>query len=235
MPFSSYATLQDVYDLGFTARAFVVVPRPVDPRAGDGLDYTTGIFRFAGHGYTADDLVEFLLIGAGSIPGGASAGVPYAPAPIDFFRFRLTIGGTPLTLTSNGSGWSLQINPERRLQRHLNDAAARINNALTAYATPLTVDPATGRYPARVVGINARMAARSAIPTLQFENAAFRQAADVVRSMEAADEATLAEWTMGKPINPAASDQTSVADDAMRASNRYNAPRPRVPWIRGSL
>jgi hypothetical protein len=239
MTFSAYATPQDVYDLGFGAAAFVVVPRPWKPedRKGDAIDIATGTIRMAGHGYSADDLVEFVLVGAGSVPGGVAAGAVYSPAPVDFFRFRLRDSGGNLIASFHapGNGWSLQINPERRLQRHLADAAARINNALTAYATPLTVDPTTNKYPVRVVGINARMAARSAVASMTFENAAYRVARDVVMGMEAADEATLAEWVMGKPINPAASDQTSVADDAMRATNRYSAPRPRVPWIRGSL
>jgi len=58
----SYATLQDVYDLGFTARAFVIVPRAWNTdngRSGDTIDTTgdTGVIRMAGHGYAPTDLV----------------------------------------------------------------------------------------------------------------------------------------------------------------------------------
>jgi hypothetical protein len=234
----SYATLQDVYDLGFTARAFVVVPRPWQPekRMGDAIDITTGTIRMAGHGYSASDLVEFVLYGAGSVPAGASDGVLYSPVPVDFFRFRLALNGTTLTYTAPGSGWALQIDPERRLQRHLDDAATRIDRALIAQSPPLKPDPITGKYPAEVVGINARIAARSAIPSLQFENPAHRSAADRVLAQEAADERMLADWMAGKPLLPEALDQDGVANDAMRATNRDTATRrPCINWQRGTL
>lgn len=234
----AYAALQDVYDLGFTARAFVVVPRPLDPRAGDSLDFASGTFRLGGHGFTATDLVWFVLVGAGSVPGSASTAVAYSPLPIDFFRFRLaaSANGSALTYTSAGAGWALQIDPERRLQRHAEDATGRINECLTAYQTPLVVDPTTGRYPTQVVGICARMTARSAIPSLQFENAAFRAAADRVIAMERADDLTLADWKMGKPINPEATDQTTVPDDTAVATNGIlRGTIADMPWMTGYL
>ena len=39
-----YASTRDVFDLGLTTRAFVVVPRPLDARADDSLDFTTKTF-----------------------------------------------------------------------------------------------------------------------------------------------------------------------------------------------
>ncbi len=221
-----YAALQDVYDLGFTARAFVIVPRPWNSdngRSGDTLTTSTGVIRMAGHGYSTSDLLEFVLVaGGGSLPGGATPGVLVSPLPIDFFRFKLSLtpGGTPITLTSAGSGWGLQIDPERRLQRHIDDAAARIDRALIAQSPPIKIDPLTGKYPAEIVGPNARMAARTAIATLEFENAAFRQAADRVEAMRLADEKMLEEWSMGKPLLPQAVDQDTIANDAPRARGR---------------
>ncbi len=221
-----YATLQDVYDLGFTARAFVIVPRAWNSdngRSGDTLTTSTGVIRMAGHGYATSDLVEFVLVASGgSLPGGATAGVLLSPLPIDFFRFKLSLtsGGSPITLTSAGGGWGLQIDPERRLQRHIDDAAARIDRALVAQSPPIKVNPITGKYPAEIVGPNARMAARTAIATLEFENAAFRAAADRVIAMEAADDKALEEWSMGKPLLPQAVDQDLIANDAPRARGR---------------
>ncbi len=221
-----YAVLQDVFDLGFTARAFVVVPRPWNSdngRSGDSIVTASGVIRMAGHGYAASDLVEFVLVASGgSLPDGATAGALLSPSPVDFFRFTLSLtpGGNPITYSSSGAGWGLQIDPERRLQRHIDDAAARIDRALIAQAPPIKVDPITGKYPAEIVGPNARMAARSAIPTLQFENAAFRQAADRIVAMESADEKMLEEWSAGKPLLPQAVDQDTIPNDAPRARGR---------------
>lgn len=214
-----YAVLRDVYDLGFTARAFVVVPRAFNSdngRSGDALDVATGTIRMAGHGFAPTDLVEFVLVASlgGALPVGAPPGM-LSPLPVDFFRFRLaaTPNGSPITLSQPGIGWGLQIDPERRLQRHIDDAASRIDECLTAHQPPLQVDQISGRYPAEIVGINARMAARSAIPTMQFENAAGRTAADVVRDMKKDDDIALAAWKSGKPIQPRPTDMTPKVPD----------------------
>jgi hypothetical protein len=213
-----YATLDDVYTLGFTARSFVIVPRAWNAsygRDGDAINISTGVIRMAGHGYSAADLVDvFLVASGGALPGGLPSGL-LSPLPIDFFRFQLATssGGSPLTFSSPGSGWGIQINPERRLQKHIDDAAARIDECLTAHQPPLQVDPISGKYPTEIVGLNARMAARSAIPTMQFENAAQRVAADVVRGMEKRDNETLDIWRSGKPIQPRPLDMTPKIPD----------------------
>jgi hypothetical protein len=230
----SYAILQDVYDLGFTARAFVLVPRAWNTdngRSGDTIDTTggTGVIRMAGHGYTTDDLVEFVLVTASAVPGtggvlptGAPSGVLLSPRPVDFFRFALyTSIGALVTYTTSGAGWGLQLDPERRLQRHLDDAATRIDRALVAQRPPIKVDSVTGKYPPEIVGPNARIAARSAAPTMTFEVDTYRQAMDRVEAMRAADEKMLEEWSMGKPLWPNATDQDTVADYSPRTNGHH--------------
>jgi hypothetical protein len=226
----SYATPQDVYDLGFSARAFVVVLRPwnVDNgRSGDTIDIAHGVIRMAGHGYATSDLVEFVLIASGgALPGGAPPGVFLYPLPIDPVRFALSLtnGGAALTYSSAGSGWGLQIDPTRRLQRHLDDAAARIDEKLTANMPPINRDAKTGLYPQVLVGLNARMAARSAIPSMLFDVATFRAAVDRVFAMQEADDLMLATWLEGKPINVRPTDQTTgINENAARSGSR----RPR--------
>ncbi len=234
-----YAILQDVYDLGLTAQAFVVRPRSLDVRAGDALDFATGTFRLLAHGLTATDLVHLVLLGAGTVPAGATANTPYSPLPLDFYRFRLAAApdGSALTYSTAGTGaWAIQLDPERRLQRHIDDAAARIDECLTAQRPPLLVDPTTGKYPTQIIGLNARMAARSSYPTLQFENAAFRTATDRIFAMEKADDLTLADWKAGKPLNPTVTDQNMVPDDAARATNGIVAGRIcDMSWVTGYL
>ncbi len=70
------------------------------------------------------------------------------------------------------------------------------------------MDPVTGSYPHVVIGIVARMAARSAVTSLQIENAAYRVATDRLFAMQAADDQMLTDWKAGKPIQPLAIDQT---------------------------
>lgn len=237
----TFAALQDVYDLGFTARAFVVVPRAWNAdngRSGDTIDLGTGVIRTAGHGYTASDLLEFVLVASGgALPGGAPSGVLLSPNPIDFFRFTLSMtpGGSPLAYSSAGSGWGLQIDPERRLQRHLDDFATRIERALIAQAHPIVVDPNTGKYPPELVGINARGAARSAIPSLQFESPAFRAAADRVLAAEAADERMLAEWLAGKPLVPEVQNNDGAQDAGAASSAITRGKVYDMPWLTGQL
>ncbi len=224
----AYAVFDDVHQLGLSARAFVVVPRAFNSdngRGGDTIDTagSTGVIRMAGHGYTSADLVDmFLIASGGALPTGAVTGALLVPAYVDSFRFKLyTQTGTLVTYTTAGSGWGIQIDPERRLQRHLDDGASRIDRALVAQSPPIKVDPITGKYPPEIIGLNARLAARSAIPSLQFEVAAFRQAADRVLAAEKADEAMLAEWMAGKPLLPQGLDQgLNGAQDAPRAQSK---------------
>lgn len=253
----AYATLRDVYDLGLSARSFVVVPRPLDPRAGDSLDPATGTFWLLGHGLATDDVVWFVLIasgGVGALPGGASAIVPYAPLPIDARRFQLstTFGGSPVTFTNVGSSatnsatsWGILVDPERRLQRIILDEAADIDQCLTAHSTPLVVDPVTGKFPQKAVGMNARYAARRAIAGNLFENAATKIPTERLDAAKKDDDAQKEAWRLGQPIYPTPKDQTDgVPDNGARAMGRgsvmagsgcHGCSTPPICWVRGSL
>lgn len=243
----AYARLRDVYDLGLTARAFVVQPRSLDPRAGDALDYATGTFSLIGHDLADDDLVRLVLkASGGSLPGGANATTIYHPLPLDYWRFRLSLteGGAAVTFASSGSSsadgvssWGIQVDPERRLERILLSCSADIDQDLTAHGTPLAVDPDTGEYPAKVVGIVARMAARRALAGLQFENPQFRSATERLLAEEKRDDEQRAAWRLGQPIYPNPTDATGVSDNTMRSANRATSSLPATPapWVRWAL
>lgn len=234
----AYAVIQDVYDLGLSAQAFVVAPRGIDKSKGDSLDFAAGIFRMIGHGFAATDAVEIVLVATGTVPGGATANIAYQVQPIDFFRFRLALAGAQQTFADAGSGWAIQIDPERRLQRHLDDGASRIDECLTAYGAPLKIDPVTLKYPTQIIGLNARLAARTAVPTLLFaETAAFKSAIDRLDAKEKTDEVQLATWLAGKPMNPAGTDQDTAPNDTMRARGYgYISPIPYGPrFVKGML
>src|SRR5690606_9991887 len=113
------------------------------------------------------------------------------------------------------------------LDRHLEAAAARINEHLVAHTPPLAPP-----YPLQVVEINARLAARRMLTTLQFDNAAFRVSAEQLRDTSDLDEEQLQRWLRGKPVHPPADDQTpGVSDNSARATSS----RAPSPWTTGRL
>jgi hypothetical protein len=246
---TAYATPRDVYDLGLTARAFVASPRALDGRAGDFLDHTTGTISLIGHGLAADDLVRLVLVAAGgSLPGGASATAVYSPIPLDFWRFQLAAaaGGAAVTFSnagttsSNGaSAWGIQLDPERRIERVILAVSADIDQDLTAHAAPIEPDPQTGRFPDKLVGIVARIAARRLIAGMQFENPAFRAAAERLTAEEKRDDEQRAAWRLGQQLLPTPIDQTDgEAEMGMVAGSGALArcsPRAALCWQRGRL
>lgn len=228
----AYATRDDVYLIGLSAQAFVTRPRPLESYVLNDFNPATGIIRLVGNGFSSDDLVYLTVTPGGALPGGSAALTYYSPLPLggDLFKLAATPGGTALTFTTAGSGWALAIDPLRRLDVHLEQAAAEIDEDLTAHEPPILRDPITGKFPQVLVGMNARTAARSAVTSLQIENAAYRKAVDRLLAQEAHDLATRADWKAGKPIQPRPTDQNELPDNAARA---YSLPA--VPWITGRL
>lgn len=228
----AYATLTDVYRLALTARAFVVAPRPLDPKAGDSLDFATGTFSLTGHGLSGDDVVRIVVPGGGGAPTGAPLVTPLHVLPLDFWRFKLALtqGGAALTFADAGtfsagygpSAWTIQIDPEARILAHLEDTAGRINEHLTAHAPPIQPDPITGLLPPVLIGLNARMAGRAAVTSLQIETASYRVAVDRLFAQAKADGdadppaqkgSLLGDWKAGKPIQPRPTDETPRVPD----------------------
>lgn len=236
----AYAVSQDVYDLGLTAQAFALMPRALDPRRAEYLTPSTGTFRVLGHGFTVDDAVEFVLIGAGAIPGGASLDSTYHPLPLDFWRFRLSLsrGGTPVTFTDTGSGgWALQVDPERRITRACAVVSDEIDQDLIAHATPILPDPVTHAYPGKLVGIVARYVARRLVAGITFENAAFRAATERLQAEEKRDDAQRERWRNGEPLLPTPLDQTATPDDTAKTGTSGVAGPDALAtaWLTGAM
>lgn len=241
----AYAEVGDIYDLGLTAQAFVVLPRPFDPRKGDSLDFATGTFSLSGHGLVADDLAWLVLIASGgSIPTGGSTTVTYHPLPLNYrqFRLSLTVGGSAVTFADAGTptggttAWGIQTDPERRLARRILQASAEIDQDLTAHETPLQRDITTGKYPEKVIGIVARMVAREATAGLIFENPAYKVAKERVFAQEARDDKQREDWRNGQPIYPNPRDQNDVPDNAVLATNSVvRGEVCSMPWLTGVM
>ncbi len=224
----SYATRDHVYLLGLSAQAFAVVPRPLEKYDANHVETSTGTIRLRDHGLSSLDLIEFDLSVVGSLPFELSMFMQYAPIVVSPHLFRVS-GVASFSLI--GTGWRVGIDGGRRLDAHLVDATARLNGALTAYATPLKPDPITGLYHAEARGLVARIAARSATSSLQITNAEYRKAVDRLERLEAKDDARLVELRLGEPLNPQPEDQNTIADIGAR-SGFDMAP---TPWRTGTL
>jgi hypothetical protein len=245
-----YCTTRDVFDLGLSARAFVTVPRPLDARAGDFLDFATGTFWQQGHGLDASDLVWLVLIargGTNALPGGASETTPLYPLPLDFRRFQLSLseGGSPVVFTDAGttqangsSAWGILTDPLRRLEALILAESADCDQCLIAHRTPIERDPTTHLYPQKLVDVVARGAARRAIAGAMFDNAATKIPQERLDATAEQDRETKARWLAGQPIYPAPVDQSSAADNAGQAASRTvgrAASQCPIAWVTGRL
>lgn len=224
----AYATRQDVYDLGLGAQAFASRPRPVGTggviAAGVDVDLATGTIRLRAHGMTALDLFTLEVTTGGALLTGASAFVAYSPIIISGDLFR--IAGLTVPLASAGSGWAVTVDPERRIDRLCEERSGWIDEHLTAEVPPIKAP-----YPSQLVGLCARLVARYGVPTLAFENPAFRSALDRIEAMREADDRVMAAWLAGKPINPRPVDQTTTPDNGALA----DTTRAPTRWRTGAL
>lgn len=227
----AYATRDDVFSLGIGAQAFVTRPRAPESYGASDFNPATGVFRLPGNGLALSDLVYLTVTPGGALPGGASALTYYYPLPMgggDLFQLAATPAGSVLTFTNAGSGWAIVIDQMRRLDKHLADTASIIDEHLTAHEPPILPNPTTGLYPPVLVGLNARMAARRAITSLDIENKQYRLTRDRLDAVEAQDLVLLADWKAGKPVQARPTDQNAVPDNGAIAVG--GVP---VPWLSG--
>lgn len=212
----AYSTLDDVFLLGLSAQAFVILARPFDA-----VDAASATIRLQAHGLSTADVITFEVTEGGALPTGLSAFTAYYPIPVtaDLFRVATTPNGTPIaSWVDGGLGWGVQVDTTRRIAAHNEAEAARIDEHLTAHEPPIQPDPITGKYPQVLVGLNARMTARAAIISLAIENEAYRVARDRLMAREEADMKMLADWKAGKPIQPRPTDETpAIAENSARA------------------
>jgi hypothetical protein len=223
----AYATPDDVYQGALSAQAFIVVSRPVDA-----IDRLTATVRLKAHGLMASDTVTLEVTDGGELPTGMSEFTAYQPIRVSADLLQFAESGVTFTSwASPGLGWGISVDPLRRLLWHLDDRAAVIDEHLTAHSPPIPLDPTTGRYPPILIGLNARMAARAAVISLQLENAEFKVATDRLFALEEQDLKMLADWKSGKPMLPRPVDADSIADNSARAWSL----RDPIPWNPGTL
>lgn len=224
----AYATRDQLFSLALAAPAFVAYPRPFDA-----VDGPTATIRIKGHGLSLSDVITFERSDGGTLPTGLSEWATYYPVPVtaDLFRVALASGGTPIASWANtGAGWGVTVDQYRRLDMHLEEVSAFVDEHLTAHEPPILPDQ-SGNYPWVLVGIVARIAARRAISSLEVENPQYRVPIDRLLATEEADKQLLADWKAGKPIQPRPEDETSTADNSARA--QYS--REPVPWTTGMI
>lgn len=224
----SYATRDELFMLALGAPAFVAYARPFDA-----VDKSTATIRLKGHGFAVTDTITFEKSDGGYLPTGISEFAPYRPIPVTSDLFQVTtLAGVPITSwASSGDGWGVAVDNGRRLDAHMEEASAFVDEHLTAHKPPIDVDPTSGKYPQVLIGITARIAARKAIASLEVENPQFRVAIDRLLASEAADQIILLDWKNGKPIQPRPTDGTSTADNSARA----RSDRVAMDWGTGEL
>lgn len=211
-----YATLDDVFLLGLSAQAFVSRARPV---ATADVNLATGVIRLEAHGLDDADVITVRVTSGGTLATGLVTTASYGVEVVSFDLLRITSGGVSITsYASAGSGWTIAIDPRRRLNRHILDASAMIDDLLTGHEPPLERDDA-GDYPEVVVGLCARLAAWTAVTSLQFENAVSREAVDRLEAQIEDDRKRLATYLAGRPILPRPTDQNAIPDNAATAQS----------------
>jgi len=225
-----YAVIDDIYELGLAARAFIAYARPFEA-----VDITTGTIRLKAHGYDPSDIITFEVSSGGQLPSQLSAFAPFYPYVVtsDLFKVCSSPGGSPIApFDVVGSAWAIAIDPIRRLNKHLADTSAIIDEHLTAHEVPIDPDE-NGHYPPVLVGVNARMAARRAVNSLQVENAQYRVAIERLNAFEEFDNEMLKDWKAGKPVQPRPKPdaQNARLDNLAIARSR----RPLIGWRRGTL
>lgn len=197
----AYCTVDDVF-ANLSAQAFVARGRPV--LASD-VDGATGVIRLKAHGLTDDDVITFEVTTGGSLPTAVSAFAPYYPTvtAFDLFNVSATPGGAVLAFASVGSGWAVAIDPLRRIRWHMEQEASILDQHLTGHAVPFEVNAITGKHHPVLVGLNARMAARAAVTSLQVENASYRKPIDRLFAAEEFDKQMLGRLSsLAWPLRP---------------------------------
>ncbi len=236
----AYATLAETY-LALSERAFVVAASPIQS-----TNIDTGTIRLVAHGCYPTDRILFSATSGGALPPELDAFTYYAPIRLgpDLFQVADPLTGLPMAFSSEPRGWAVKVDHERRLQYHLDESAGRIDQCLTAHSAPIKVDVITGLYPWVIRGVNARMAARAAVTSLNFENPEFRVALDRLFAQAATDGDTdppaqpgslLGDYKAGVAILPTPVDQNNIADMGPRATNRCTPGARRSQWERRTL
>lgn len=227
---NAYCSEDDIYTY-LEARAFEVRPRPVPTADVDG---PTGTIRLKAHGLTVDDLLTFEVTSGGALPTGITAFATQYPIIVSFdlLRVAASFGGVAQAFASVGSGWGIVVDARRRLHKHAVDAAAVLNQHLTAHGVPVPQDEITGAFPPLLVGLNARMAGRAAVTSLQISNAAYRVAVDRLFAQEEFDRQMLDRLSReGWPVRPtpgAPATQANLAAFWGDASRGWDGGNPGV-------
>lgn len=230
----AYATPANVYARALPAAALAARPKTIESAT-----TATGVLTLTGHGLSEGSALRFSIEGqavfgaaANALPGGLSLATMYEAVPVDgnsdLFRVRLPGGATIASFSSAPVGsFAVVIDPLAMLLEQLEDAAGIIDEHLTAHSPPLVAP-----YPAVVVGVNARLAARACVTALGTANPQYADAMKRLFDSEERDWAMLAAWKAGKTIWPVPEDQTpGVIENAARATYTSTA----AGWETGAL
>lgn len=227
----AYATRLDVYAV-IAASAFVARVRDIPS-----VDPIANVLSLPNHGFAPDQPITFVIEGnqtPGNIampgglpklPSGLSASLVYYPlvgASSDLFQVATTIGGPAVALGSAGlPKFGVRADVGWTIDRNLIMASGDVDEALLGYSTPILPDPITGKLPQSIVNVTAALCAKRSLFALGVQHPDHQAAlAPILNDWRQTVNVAMAAWVMGKPTNPAATDQTNVPDDAARMRTR---------------
>ncbi|MBK9263052.1 MAG: hypothetical protein IPM54_25020 [Polyangiaceae bacterium] len=162
------------------------------PREIEAVDVGTGRILTKGHGLLLGDEVRFE--GQGVLPAPLSTTSIYKALPVDLDLFTVSLGGTPVVLTSSGTKpFAWRASPYPAIDQALAAASATVQDHATAHSTITNPTP-------QIIEIVCILAAHSIVFTNRLQlklNADFME-----KTRQRYDDAwiTLRSWEKGKPI-----------------------------------
>jgi hypothetical protein len=205
MSFEGYATEFDVWALGLSAQAFATPSLSIVA-----VDASTGTLTIPGHACALDALLHFDVLSssvlgatAAALPGGLALATSYYARPVDgswdLLRLSLSAGGATISsFTDAGVGvFGITVDPTAKILRHIRDRGEFITTKAIAYRGGFQKD-ADDRWPFGLTGLNARMAARTAMPAAGLQNPVYRQSFEAVLASAKEDESTIIDLSQGK-------------------------------------
>lgn len=234
----TYATRENVFDLGLRAEAFLARPRAIEA-----VDPATGVLTLRSNGLFAGYVLTLFVEGSAtpgrpsaSLPGGLSASVVYEAAPVngssDLFKVKPVGGALISSFTNAGTGvFSMVVDIGRTIDRIALNESGNIDEELTNNSPPITADPVTHLYPEILIGVCARRTAVRAALIFGLSSPVYQASLDKLIAGQAFDDLALKRWYEGRYINVHPPDQGAEPINAPLAGYAY-AP---TNWHTGTL
>lgn len=202
-----YASLGDFYVHGLRSAALVAEPRPVSL-----VDFATDRLVVRSHGMPADHPFSVEVRG-GSLPAPLSATTVYyavlVPSSDDLLQAAATPGGSPVDITTAGSG-TLVVVPQIApfVEKSLEAWSSYLDDEVIVHDTPLTT------WPLVVTQVVCWLAAYDVAVTKGLLNPNFKDSAAGIKDKWDLALKKIESWKLGRSIKDATDQDGTKPDDA---------------------